>query len=114
MKPGTAPVWQREFSRGKAIPGKELSPHPSGAGCGTGFMSSTNAHRSELGEFLKARRAELSPREMGLPDSGVLRRIPGLRREEVAQLASMSTDYYTRDPSVGARPGHPGPCAAPG
>ncbi|MGW8688551.1 helix-turn-helix transcriptional regulator [Streptomyces sp. NPDC055817] len=51
---------------------------------------------NELGEFLKARRAELSPRTVGLPDSGGPRRVAGLRREEVAQLASISTDYYTR------------------
>lgn len=49
-----------------------------------------------LGEFLRARRAELSPRTVGLPDTGTLRRVPGLRREEVAQLAAISTDYYTR------------------
>ncbi|MFC7258485.1 helix-turn-helix domain-containing protein [Streptomyces lutosisoli] len=50
---------------------------------------------SELGEFLKARRAELSPRSVGLP-GGAARRVPGLRREEVAMLAAISTDYYTR------------------
>ncbi|MGW7752620.1 helix-turn-helix domain-containing protein [Streptomyces violaceusniger] len=57
---------------------------------------SRDAHLSELGEFLKARRAELSPRAMGLPESGALRRVPGLRREEVAQLTAISTVYYTR------------------
>ncbi|MDH6625964.1 transcriptional regulator with XRE-family HTH domain [Streptomyces sp. LBL] len=57
---------------------------------------SRDAHLSELGEFLTARRAELSPRAMGLPESGALRRVPGLRREEVAQLAAISTVYYTR------------------
>ncbi|MFD4598175.1 helix-turn-helix domain-containing protein [Streptomyces sp. NPDC058464] len=51
---------------------------------------------NELGEFLKKRRAELSPRTVGLPESGRPRRVAGLRREEVAQLASISTDYYTR------------------
>ncbi|WP_328354752.1 helix-turn-helix transcriptional regulator [Streptomyces sp. NBC_00457] len=50
---------------------------------------------SELGDFLKARRRELSPATAGLPDDG-LRRVPGLRREEVALLASISPDYYTR------------------
>ncbi|MFB7311891.1 helix-turn-helix domain-containing protein [Streptomyces sp. NPDC056192] len=59
-------------------------------------MSSKNAQRNELGDFLKARRAELSPHVVGLPDTGALRRVPGLRREEVAQLAAISTDYYTR------------------
>ncbi|WP_406390703.1 helix-turn-helix domain-containing protein [Streptomyces sp. NBC_00887] len=56
----------------------------------------SDAHLNELGEFLKVRRSELSPRTVGLPDSGGPRRVPGLRREEVAQLASISTDYYTR------------------
>ncbi|MGP3961001.1 helix-turn-helix domain-containing protein [Nonomuraea sp. 3N208] len=56
----------------------------------------SNAHLNELGEFLKARRAELSPRTVGLPDSGTPRRVAGLRREEVALLAAISTDYYTR------------------
>ncbi|MFC4608370.1 helix-turn-helix domain-containing protein [Streptomyces maoxianensis] len=55
-----------------------------------------DAHLNELGEFLKARRAELSPRSVGLPDAGGPRRVAGLRREEVAQLAAISTDYYTR------------------
>ncbi|MFC9735735.1 helix-turn-helix domain-containing protein [Streptomyces roseolus] len=50
----------------------------------------------ELGTFLKARRAALDPRTVGLPDDGAHRRVAGLRREEVALLASISTDYYTR------------------
>ncbi|PZG23342.1 helix-turn-helix domain-containing protein [Nonomuraea aridisoli] len=57
---------------------------------------SNNAHPSELGDFLKARRTELSPETVGLPDAGGRRRVKGLRREEVAMLASISTDYYTR------------------
>jgi transcriptional regulator with XRE-family HTH domain len=50
----------------------------------------------ELGAFLKARRADLAPREVGLPDHDLNRRVAGLRREEVAQLAAISVDYYTR------------------
>lgn len=50
----------------------------------------------ELGAFLKARRAQLSPLGVGLPDNGESRRVPGLRREEVAQMAAISNDYYTR------------------
>lgn len=81
------------------VPG--INPYPSAELCRGGFRSivtgmSRDAHLSELGEFLKARRAELSPHAMGLPESGALRRVPGLRREEVAQLASISTVYYTR------------------
>ncbi|MGD9695367.1 MAG: helix-turn-helix domain-containing protein [Thermoleophilia bacterium] len=54
-----------------------------------------DAHATELGSFLRARRIELSPADVGLPDTG-RRRVAGLRREEVALLASISVDYYTR------------------
>jgi transcriptional regulator with XRE-family HTH domain len=50
----------------------------------------------ELGAFLKARRAQLSPRDVGLPETGTRRKVAGLRREEAAQLAAISVDYYTR------------------
>ncbi|MBE8478444.1 helix-turn-helix domain-containing protein [Streptomyces justiciae] len=49
-----------------------------------------------LGAFLKARRAQLDPHECGLPETDSARRVAGLRREEVAALASISVDYYTR------------------
>ena len=49
-----------------------------------------------LGDFLRARRAGLTPEEVGIIDSFGIRLVPGLRREEVARLASISTDYYTR------------------
>lgn len=55
-----------------------------------------DAKQNELGTFLKARRAEMTPREAELGDTAGPRRVAGLRREEVAQLASISTDYYTR------------------
>ncbi|HEY2696103.1 MAG TPA: helix-turn-helix transcriptional regulator [Pseudonocardiaceae bacterium] len=51
--------------------------------------------RAALAGFLRTRRAALRPEDLGLPP-GVRRRAPGLRREEVASLAAMSTDYYTR------------------
>jgi len=54
-----------------------------------------NPHLNELGEFLKARRAELTPSDVGLR-GGQRRRVKGLRREEVALLAAMSTEYYAR------------------
>lgn len=50
----------------------------------------------EFGEFLRSRRARLRPADLGLPLDGRPRRVPGLRREEIAQLAGVSTDYYTR------------------
>ncbi|MEU7560802.1 helix-turn-helix domain-containing protein [Streptomyces eurythermus] len=50
----------------------------------------------ELGNFLRTRRARLRPEEVGLPDYGDRRRVPGLRREELALLAGVSSSYYTR------------------
>jgi transcriptional regulator with XRE-family HTH domain len=52
--------------------------------------------RSEIQEFLTSRRARLKPAQAGLPMYGDIRRVPGLRREEVAMLAGVSVDYYTR------------------
>ncbi|MEU3370051.1 helix-turn-helix transcriptional regulator [Streptomyces sp. NPDC006660] len=51
--------------------------------------------KNELGDYLRARRAAVAPADVGLPDDGP-RRVPGLRRDEVALLAGMSTDYYIR------------------
>ena len=51
--------------------------------------------RTEIREFLTARRARITPDQVGLPDYGA-RRVPGLRREEVAVLAGVSVPYYTR------------------
>ncbi|MFJ3949992.1 helix-turn-helix transcriptional regulator [Streptomyces libani] len=50
----------------------------------------------EISSFLKARRAALDPADLGLPGGVNRRRVRGLRREEVAQLAGISVDYYTR------------------
>ena len=52
--------------------------------------------RSDIREFLITRRARLTPAQAGLPDFGGRRRVPGLRREEVALLAGMSVEYYVR------------------
>ena len=52
--------------------------------------------KDDIREFLISRRAKVSPEQAGIPSYGELRRVPGLRREEVAQLAGVSTDYYTR------------------
>jgi transcriptional regulator with XRE-family HTH domain len=51
--------------------------------------------RAELGQFLRTRRGALKPDDLGLPEFG-RRRVPGLRREEVAQMAGVSVAYYTR------------------
>lgn len=66
-----------------------------------------NADRVALADFLRARREALSPREVGLPIGG-RRRTPGLRREEVAQLANMSATHYARiEQARGAHPSRP-------
>jgi transcriptional regulator with XRE-family HTH domain len=56
-----------------------------------GTRETTNA----LGEFLRARRQLVRPEDVGVPATGI-RRVPGLRREEVAMLAGISADYYLR------------------
>ncbi|WP_327145995.1 helix-turn-helix transcriptional regulator [Nocardia sp. NBC_01327] len=59
-------------------------------------MGSGAERHNELGEFLRTRRAQITPDQVGLPAVGQPRRVAGLRREEVAQLAAISADYYTR------------------
>lgn len=54
------------------------------------------AEDNDIGEFLQTRRARLQPEDCGLPSYGGRRRVPGLRREEVALLAGVSVEYYTR------------------
>jgi transcriptional regulator with XRE-family HTH domain len=53
-------------------------------------------NRNEIRQFLTSRRARITPGQAGLPVYGANRRVPGLRREEVALLAGVSVDYYTR------------------
>ena len=55
-------------------------------------MDSSN----EIREFLVSRRARLTPEQAGLPNFGGRRRVAGLRREEVALIAGISVEYYTR------------------
>lgn len=52
--------------------------------------------RAEIRDFLTTRRAKVTPEQAGLPNYGGHRRVSGLRREEVALLAGVSVDYYTR------------------
>lgn len=74
----------------------------SGTGAGrrgsgrSGGGGNSGGSGSELGRFLKARRARVTPADVGLPAGPGLRRTPGLRREELATLAGVSIDYYTR------------------
>lgn len=61
--------------------------------------------RQELARFLRDRRERLRPEDLGLASGGEPRRTPGLRREEVAELAHMSVDYYVRlEQARGPRP----------
>ena len=52
--------------------------------------------QNDVREFLTSRRARITPRQAGLPDFTTRRRVPGLRREEVALLAGVSVEYYVR------------------
>lgn len=70
-------------------PAPGLVPEPSATGRALD-------RRAELSEFLRTRRARLKPEDVGLPEFGRHRRVPGLRREELAQLAGVSVAYYTR------------------
>ncbi|MFJ8770413.1 helix-turn-helix transcriptional regulator [Streptomyces clavifer] len=58
-------------------------------------MDSRPDNRADIRDFLATRRAQLTPEQVGLPPGG-RRRVPGLRREEVAVLAGVSTEWYTR------------------
>ena len=58
-------------------------------------MQTRRVDTRQLADFLRVRREALDPGDVGLPSTG-RRRTPGLRREEVARLADISTDYYTR------------------
>ncbi|CAM5722160.1 Helix-turn-helix domain-containing protein OS=Streptomyces tendae OX=1932 GN=GUR47_17275 PE=4 SV=1 [Streptomyces tendae] len=59
---------------------------------------------TELGAFLRSRRERIRPADVGLP-AGPRRRVPGLRREEVAQLAGASVDYYNElERGAGSQP----------
>ncbi|HEY6501372.1 MAG TPA: helix-turn-helix transcriptional regulator, partial [Streptosporangiaceae bacterium] len=67
-------------------------------------MAAPQASHVELGDFLRSRRERLTPAELGLTD-GRRRRTPGLRREEVAELAGIGVDWYVRlEPGRAVRP----------
>ena len=80
----------------RAFPGTNVPPLVQGSGAILEGMDRAVRRPNQLGEFLKARRAQLTPSDVGLPPTDAPRRVPGLRREEVAQLASISVDYLSR------------------
>jgi transcriptional regulator with XRE-family HTH domain len=87
-------------NQGLSTPGCPLRLHASCARI-VGMRASRSA---ELGVFLRMRRERLSPEDAGLSAAG-RRRVPGLRREEVAGLAGVSVDYYTElEQGAGAQP----------
>jgi hypothetical protein len=53
-------------------------------------------NRNQVREFLTSRRAKVTPEQAGVPPFGGQRRVPGLRRGEIASLAGVSIEYYTR------------------
>jgi transcriptional regulator with XRE-family HTH domain len=67
-------------------------------GCHPECMTDPSVHggATELGRFLRARRAQVTPGQVGLPAAQGRRRTTGLRREELATLAGISNDYYIR------------------
>lgn len=72
--------------------------------CEDGGVPTRTRNRTELARFLRSRREALTPAQVGL-SPGVRRRTPGLRRDEVAELASMSTNYYEKlEQARGPRP----------
>lgn len=72
------------------------SPPITGANQGyLGFMNNQPDNRADIRDFLASRRAKLLPEQVGLP-AGNRRRVPGLRREEVAVLAGVSPEWYSR------------------
>src|SRR5258705_513062 len=89
--PGSATTWQLAswvWDPGLVM-GSALGDQRAGPARGA-----VRDRRRELGAFLRSRRARLRPAEVGLADWGV-RRVPGLRREEVAQLANVGLTWYT-------------------
>ncbi|WP_232788874.1 helix-turn-helix transcriptional regulator [Streptomyces odonnellii] len=94
---GTRGTTDTAGTRGTA--GTPEVPAPSGttpSGTAPSGAAEPLDRRAELVEFLRTRRARLKPEDVGLPDFGRHRRVPGLRREELAQLAGVSVAYYTR------------------
>jgi transcriptional regulator with XRE-family HTH domain len=73
-------------------PGNDRTSQPGELGRSVGAVDNT----SEIRDFLTSRRGKLTPEVAGLPAYGVNRRVTGLRREELAMLAGVSVDYYTR------------------
>ncbi|WP_405590677.1 helix-turn-helix domain-containing protein [Streptomyces sp. NBC_01190] len=82
--------------RSRDSPGQDGPAEEAGGdGGGSGSPGGGTGGRA-LGDFLRARRAAADPARLGFPGDGKSRRVPGLRREELAELAHVSTDYIVR------------------
>lgn len=79
-------------SQGPGDPGGDRTRH---ARDGANYSGEMTDAPNLLGDYVRARRELVTPEQVGIPVSGV-RRVPGLRREEVAMLAGISADYYLR------------------
>lgn len=75
------------------MPGQRRTRHPRQW---ASTVSSVTRDRAELGAFLRTRRDRLSPAQAGVEPFPGARRVPGLRRDELAYLAGLSPDYYAR------------------
>src|SRR4051812_3263644 len=87
------PSWEGGPIRGETV--LPYQPSPGIRAIYGGCMTDRMDNRAQISEFLATRRARLTPEQVGLP-TGARRRVPGLRREEVAMLAGVSTDWYIR------------------
>src|SRR5690349_21201877 len=95
-QPGSRRCKKAVLHPGSAQPGDKQGPR-----CGLRFQRGATYggrmdKRAEIRDFLATRRAQVTPEQAGLPSYTGTRRVPGLRREEVAHLAGVSVDYYTR------------------
>src|SRR6516165_4505471 len=91
----TYPGSRERFILVEDMPASTLSKHTNdGQRAFREIARTDERRREELADFLRHRREALKPEELGLPNGG-RRRTPGLRREEVAQLAGVGTTWYT-------------------
>jgi transcriptional regulator with XRE-family HTH domain len=86
---------ETEFTEHETGPGFPCNGSTPITGAGDRSLAGVDS-RSDIREFLATRRARITPQQAGLATYGRRRRVPGLRREEVALLAGVSVDYYNR------------------
>src|SRR5215216_5457575 len=88
--------WGSPCLRGYPEGGLHRVSHAESGGPKFDDMADNPELRAEIREFLVSRRARITPEQAGLRAFGNSRRVAGLRREEVATLAGVSAEYYTR------------------